>query len=154
MPLRDRCYGSSTDSTTRRSSVADFRDRVVINSAPQFVEAGGRELVVISLSGGEYEIRGQVFALDAKTGKTVWHFSTTQPTSFAGQSFLTGGAAVWNPPAIDPDLGLVYLSVGNAAPDILGENLGVDNLFAASIDAVDLFDALPVRPFQPRQQRH
>jgi len=80
-----------------QSTVADFHDRVAINSAPQFVDAGGRELVVISLSGGEFEIRGQVFALDAKTGKTVWHFSTTQPTSFAGQSFLTGGGAVWKP---------------------------------------------------------
>src|SRR3984893_2006838 len=69
-----------------QSTVADFHDRVAINSAPQFVEAGGRELVVISLSGGEFEIRGQVFALDAKTGKTVWRFSTTQPNSFAGQS--------------------------------------------------------------------
>jgi len=131
-----------------QSTVADFHDRVAINSAPQFVEAGGRELVVISLSGGEFEIRGQVFALDAKTGKTVWRFSTTQPTSFAGQSFLTGGGAVWNPPAIDADLGLVYLSVGNAAPDIQGENRGGDNLFSASVVAVDLFTGNPVWHFQ------
>src|SRR5256885_7288224 len=41
------------------------------------------------------------------------------------------------PPAIDADLGLVYLSVGNAAPDIQGENRGGDNLFSASIVAVD-----------------
>jgi quinohemoprotein ethanol dehydrogenase len=129
-------------------TVADFHDRVSINSAPQFVEAGGRELVIISLSGGEFEIRGQVFALDAKTGSTVWHFSTTQPTSFAGQSFLTGGAAVWVPPAIDADLGLVYLSVGNAAPDIQGENRGGDNLYAASIVAINLFTGSPVWHFQ------
>jgi quinohemoprotein ethanol dehydrogenase len=129
-------------------TVANFHDKVSINSAPQFVEAGGRELVIISLSGGEYEIRGQVFALDAKTGNTVWHFSTTQPTSFAGQSFLTGGAAVWVPPAIDADLGLVYLSVGNAAPDILGENRGGDNLFSASIVALNLFTGNPVWHFQ------
>jgi quinohemoprotein ethanol dehydrogenase len=131
-----------------QNTVADFHDRVAINSAPQFVEAGGRELVIISLSGGEFEIRGQVFALDAKTGNTVWHFSTTQPTSFAGQSFLTGGAAVWVPPAIDADLGLVYLSVGNAAPDIQGENRGGDNLFSASIVAINLFTGNPVWHFQ------
>jgi quinohemoprotein ethanol dehydrogenase len=130
------------------STVADFHDKVSINSAPQFVEAGDRDLVIISLSGGEFEIRGQVFALDAKTGNTVWHFSTTQPTSFAGQSFLTGGGAVWNPPAIDPDLGLVYLSVGNAAPDILGENRTGDNLFAASVVAINLFNGNPVWHFQ------
>jgi quinohemoprotein ethanol dehydrogenase len=131
-----------------QSTVADFHDRVSINSAPQFVHAGDRELVIISLSGGEFEIRGQVFALDAKTGKTVWRFSTTQPASFAGQSFLTGGAAVWTPPAIDAELGLAYLSVGNAAPDVLGENRGGDNLFAASIVAVDLFTGNPVWHFQ------
>jgi glucose dehydrogenase len=129
-------------------TIANFHDKVSINSAPQFVEAGGHELVIISLSGGEYEIRGQVFALDANTGNTVWHFSTTQPTSFAGQSFLNGGAAVWVPPAIDADLGLVYLSVGNAAPDILGENRSGDNLFSASIVAINLFTGNPVWHFQ------
>jgi len=130
------------------STIANFHDKVSINSAPQFVKAGGRELVLISLSGGEYEIRGQVFALDAKTGNTVWHFSTTQSTSFAGQSFQTGGAAVWVPPAIDADLGLVYLSVGNAAPDIRGEDRAGDNLFSASILALDLFTGNPVWHFQ------
>src|SRR5467141_3814292 len=139
---------AATGTVAWMSTVADFHDRVSINSAPQFVEAGGRELVVISLSGGEFEIHGQVFALDAKTGKTVWRFSTTQPASFAGQSFLTGGGAVWNPPAIDPDLGLVYLSVGNAAPDIPGENRAGDNLFSASVVAVDLFTGNPVWHFQ------
>jgi len=129
-------------------TIANFHDKVSINSAPQFVEAGGHELVIISLSGGEYEIRGQVFALDAKTGSTVWHFSTTQATSFAGQSFQTGGAAVWVPPAIDADLGLVYLSVGNAAPDIQGENRAGDNLFSASIVAINLLNGNPVWHFQ------
>jgi glucose dehydrogenase len=133
---------------TNQSTLADFHDRVSINSAPQFVKFGGRELVIISLSGGEYEIRGQVFALDAKTGKTVWHFSTTQPDSFAGNSFQSGGAAVWVPPAIDPDLGLVYLSVGNAAPDIRGEERAGDNLFAASIVAIKLSDGNPAWHFQ------
>ncbi len=139
---------AQTGKVVWQSTVADFHDRVSINSAPQFVEVGDRELVIISLSGGEFEIRGQVFALDAKTGNTVWRFSTTQPTSFAGQSFMTGGGAVWNPPAIDPDLGLVYLSVGNAAPDILGENRGGDNLFSASVVALDLLTGNPVWHFQ------
>jgi glucose dehydrogenase len=139
---------AETGKVVWQSTVANFHDRVSINSAPQFVKSGGRELVIISLSGGEYEIRGQVFALDAKTGNTVWHFSTTQSTSFAGQSFQTGGAAVWVPPAIDADLGLVYLSVGNAAPDIRGEDRAGDNLYSASILALNLFTGNPVWHFQ------
>ena len=139
---------AETGKVAWRKTVADFHDRVSINSAPQFVHAGSHDLVIISLSGGEFEIRGQVFALDAKTGDIVWHFSTTQPASFTGDSFQTGGAAVWVPPAIDPDLGLVYLSVGNAAPDIRGEDRAGDNLFAASIVAVNLFTGNPVWHFQ------
>src|SRR2546425_49268 len=75
---------AETGKVAWQSTVADFHDKVSINSAPQFVQSGGRNLVIISLSGGEFEIRGQVFALDARTGKTVWRFSTTQPASFAG----------------------------------------------------------------------
>src|SRR5260370_12440751 len=67
-------------------TVADFQDRVSINSAPQFVEAGGHELVIIRLSVGEFEIRGPVFSLDAKTGNTVWHFFTNTATTLSSQS--------------------------------------------------------------------
>ena len=139
---------AETGAVKWQTTVADFHDRVAINSAPQFVEAGDRDLVIVSLSGGEFEIRGQVFALNAKTGDVVWRFSTTQPTSFAGTSSETGGAAVWNPPAIDPDLGLVFINTGNAAPDILGENRAGDNLFATSIVALNLFTGQPVWHFQ------
>jgi quinohemoprotein ethanol dehydrogenase len=131
---------AATGAIVWQTTVADWHDRVSINSAAQFVrdEAGDRDLVIVSLSGGEFEIRGKVFALNAKTGKVAWQFSTTLPASFAGDSSRTGGAAVWNPPAIDPELGLVYLSVGNAAPDILGENRSGDNLYATSIVALNL----------------
>jgi PQQ-like domain len=88
---------ANTGKVVWSSTLADFKDRVSINSAPQFVHAGGHDLVIISLSGGEFEIRGQVFALDAKTGQIAWRFSTTLPTSFNGNSFQTGGAAVWVP---------------------------------------------------------
>src|SRR5260370_19329614 len=44
---------AETGKVAWQSTVADFHDKVVINSAPQFVEARGRELRVISLSGGE-----------------------------------------------------------------------------------------------------
>ena len=131
---------AATGAMVWQTTVADWHDRVSINSAAQFVrdEAGDRDLVIVSLSGGEFEIRGKVFALNAKTGKVAWQFSTTLPASFAGDSSKTGGAAVWNPPAIDPELALVYLSVGNAAPDILGENRSGDNLYATSIIALNL----------------
>ncbi len=125
---------AETGEVVWRTTLADFRDHYAINNAPQFVD----ELVIISLSGGEFEVRGQVFALDAETGRVVWQFFTTLPESYAGDSFRRGGAAVWNPPAIDRELGMVYVVTGNAAPDILGEDRAGNNLFANSVVALDL----------------
>jgi len=127
-----------------KNRVVDFRDRFAINNAAQFVDG----LVIVSPSGGEFEVRGQVIALDAKTGSEVWRTFMTLPQSFAGDSFRTGGAAVWNPPAIDPELGLIFVVTGNAAPDILGENRAGDNLFATSIVALDLKTGKPKWHFQ------
>ncbi len=125
---------AETGAVVWRATLADYRQHYAINNAPQFVNG----LVIISLSGGEYEVRGQVFALDAGTGRVVWQFFTTVPESYAGDSFLRGGAAVWNPPAIDRELGMIYVVTGNAAPDILGEDRAGNNLYANSIVALDL----------------
>ncbi len=52
-------------------------------------------------------------------------------------AWKTGGAPVWQTPAVDPELGLLYFSTGNAAPDLNGSKREGDNLFTASIVAVD-----------------
>jgi quinohemoprotein ethanol dehydrogenase len=135
---------AETGAVVWKNRVADFRDRVAINNAPQFVDG----LVIVSLSGGEFEARGKVFALDSETGSVRWEFAATLPSSFAGTSYLRGGAMVWNPPAIDRDLGLIFVTTGNAAPDILGQHRAGDNLYAASIVALDLKTGRPRWHFQ------
>jgi len=127
-----------------KTKLANFQDGFAINNAPQVANG----LVIISLSGGEFEVRGQVFALRADDGTVMWRFATTDPDSYAGNSYKTGGAAVWNPPAIDRDLGLVYVVTGNAAPDILGQMRTGDNLFATSIVALSLTTGEPKWHFQ------
>jgi len=135
---------AETGAVVWKNRVVDFRDRFAINNAAQFVDG----LVIISPSGGEFEVRGQVIALNAKTGREVWRTFMTLPQSYAGNSFRTGGAAVWNPPAIDPELGLIFVVTGNAAPDILGQDRAGDNLFATSIVALDLKTGKPKWHFQ------
>ncbi|MCZ7571246.1 MAG: hypothetical protein M5U01_22085 [Ardenticatenaceae bacterium] len=49
-----------------------------------------------------------------------------------------GGGPVWTTLAVDPGLGLVYLTTGNAAPDLNGIHRQGDNLYTASIVAIDL----------------
>jgi outer membrane protein assembly factor BamB len=51
---------------------------------------------------------GIAYALDAKTGRTIWSFDTV--TDHVGDKIIGGGA--WNPPAIGPD-GTVYFGTGN-----------------------------------------
>jgi alcohol dehydrogenase (cytochrome c) len=49
-----------------------------------------------------------------------------------------GGAAIWQTPAVDLELGLIYFSTGNAAPDYNGAFRAGDNLYAASMLAIEL----------------
>jgi alcohol dehydrogenase (cytochrome c) len=100
-------------------------------------------LVYTGLSGGDGGLRGRFYALDAKTGNEVWRFWTVPgPGEFGhdtweGDSWQYGGAAVWAQPAFDPDLGTLYLNTGNAWPDYDGSVRGGDNLFTASVLALD-----------------
>ena len=100
-------------------------------------------LVYATVSGGDGGLRGRVTAHDAKTGKEAWRFYTVPgPGEFGhdtwtGDSWKTGGGAVWTQPALDPDLGLLYLNTGNPWPSYNGSTRGGDNLFTASVVALD-----------------
>jgi quinohemoprotein ethanol dehydrogenase len=119
-----------------------WQDGYTITMAPLYYE--GR--VVIGVAGGEFGIRGRVEALDAKTGGEAWRFYTTAgPGQIGGDtwpsdndSYKSGGAPVWQTPSVDPELGMLYFSTGNAAPDVNGEMREGDNLFSASIVALDV----------------
>lgn len=101
--------------------------------------------VMTGVAGGEFGVRGHLSAYDAKSGRQVWRFWTIPGPGEVGHdtwpqdndSWKYGGAPVWQTPSVDPDLGLVYFSTGNAAPDLNGSERPGDNLFAASIVAID-----------------
>ena len=101
-------------------------------------------LVYIGVGGGEGGVRGQFGAYDARTGKEVWKFWTLPGPgehgheTWEGDSWKYGGGPVWTAPAIDPDLGMVYVPIGNASPDNDGTARGGDNLFTVSVVALDL----------------
>jgi len=110
-------------------------------SAPTAYHDG---LVYIGVAGGEAGVRGQIGAYEARTGREVWKFWTLPGPgergheTWEGSSWQHGGGPVWTQPAIDPELGLLYVAVGNAGPDNDGTRRGGDNLFTASIVALDL----------------
>jgi quinohemoprotein ethanol dehydrogenase len=113
-----------------------------ITAAPIFVD----NKIYIGVVGAEYGTRSFLEAMDAATGKQVWRWWTTPaPNEPGGDSwpkgtkmYLRGGATIWQAPAVDPDLGLIYFSTGNAGSDWFGGDRPGKNLYAASIVALDM----------------
>lgn len=112
--------------------------------APQFFKLpSGRDVVIVGVSGGEYEGQGRVTAFDANTGAIAWgptfltHQGVPQFDDPAGNASQSGGP-VWQTPAVDPALGLLYVSVGNPAPDADGSVRPGDNRDSDSVVAIEL----------------
>jgi len=115
-------------------------NKASITITPQFVRAseGTVPEVLVSTSTGDFGVRGHLDAYNAATGKLLWRFWTTEPHTWTGNSYLIGGASVWQTPTFDPTLNMVIFGTGNAgAPDVLGTNREGTNLYADSIVALD-----------------
>lgn len=112
-----------------------------ISAAP--IYAGGQ--VFVSVATVE-RYRGRVLALDAHTGHERWRFDVIPAPGQAGSSswpshsdaWQNGGGNVWLPPVVDTRLGLVYFGTGNASPIKAGERRVGDNLYTASVIALDI----------------
>jgi quinohemoprotein ethanol dehydrogenase len=112
-----------------------------ITSAPLYYDG----MVITGFSGAEIGVRGRVKAYDARNGKLLWTFYTIPGPGELGHDtwpqdnevWMHGGATVWNTPAVDPELGLIYFSTGNPGPDFNGAVRAGDNLFTASVVALE-----------------
>jgi quinohemoprotein ethanol dehydrogenase len=112
-----------------------------ITSAPLYYNGS----LYVGGSGGEYGIRGRLTALDATTGKIKWRSYTVPGPGEKGHdswpknnnAWTHGGAGIWNTPTVDPKTNTLFFSTSNAAPDWNGSERAGDNLYSASIVAMD-----------------
>ena len=90
---------------------------------------------------------GLVAAVDGRTGAVKWVFNTVPQGpeddgwEIAKDTWRGGqrvGGGMWTQPAIDPELGLLYLNAGNPSPDYDGSARKGENLFTNSIIALRL----------------
>jgi alcohol dehydrogenase (cytochrome c) len=99
--------------------------------------------VIVGTAGAEYGIRGFIAAYNVHTGKEVWRFYTVagpgdpNQKSWGGDSWKTGGGSVWVTGQYDPALNLTYWGIGNPAPSWNGDTRAGDNLYTASVVALD-----------------
>ncbi len=121
--------------------------------------------IIVGISGAEYGIRGFVSAYDAETGKLIWRWYTIPENGWEGvwathtpggedlhrdiaaekaalakyaDAWKRGGGSMWMTPALDPELGLLYMGIGNPSPDLDGSVRPGDNLYTESIVAIDV----------------
>jgi len=114
---------------------------------------------------GQSQRAGFYAAFDAQTGKRIWQFDSTLSEGWEGQFRTTtpdgapldrdiahekataeqyrdawkrGGGSAWTTPTVDPELGLVYLGIGNPSPQMDDVTRPGDNLYTVSIVAVDI----------------
>ena len=140
-----------TGKTLWKTQVGRWQDGYTIVSAPLY----NNGVLYTGISGGDRSTRGFLAALDARTGQEKWRFYTVpapgefgsdtwpkpdDPDPKRANAWKVGGASVWQTPAIDPDLGLIYFSTGNPGPEAggMGRDRPGDNLFSASIVAITL----------------
>jgi len=123
-----------------KTPIEDWRNGYGVASAPLYYEG----IVYSGNTGGEFGVRSRLTAFDAKTGKVLWRwYALPGPGEVGSETWpagtdhaMRGGASIWNTPALDPQLGLIYFATGNCGPDYDGSTREGDNLFCASIVAL------------------
>ena len=127
-------------------------------------EGDNRPLRAVIGIEGQFGRRGYLAAYDAETGAEVWRWYTTASTGWEGdwrnttpdgypldrdiaaekarlgdypEAWEAGGGSTWTTPALDPELGLLYLGVGNPAPQMDDVSRPGDNLYTVSLVALD-----------------
>lgn len=114
---------------------------------------------------GNYGRRGFMAAYDVNTGAMAWKFDTVPDQGWEGEFRQTtpdgvalprnieqekaaatqypdawkfGGGSAWSTPAIDRDNGILYFGTGNPSPQMEGSSRPGDNLYTASLVALDV----------------
>jgi alcohol dehydrogenase (cytochrome c) len=133
----DQCSGEAVWEVQAERWQAGY----TITSAPLYFDG----MVISGFAGAEYGTRGRVKAYNADDGSHLWTFYTVpepgQPGSETwpadSSAWKNGGGAVWQTPAVDPELGLLYFHTANSGPDFNGSMREGDNLFTSSVVALD-----------------
>ncbi len=120
--------------------LVDYKTGYSATVAPLVV----KDKVIVGVAGAEYGIRGFIDAYDAQTGKRAWRFYTVaKPGEPGGQTwprgdaYLRGGGSIWVTGSYDPQQNLVFYGTGNPGPDYFSGAREGDNLYTASLVALN-----------------
>lgn len=113
-------------------------------SAPMAPIAWEGMVFVGNAGGDNIGVRGHVHALDAQTGKELWRFDVIPDTGAARRTWGTAantapptGGGMWSSFTLDTIRSILYVPVGNPAPDFMPELRPGENLYTNSVIALD-----------------
>jgi alcohol dehydrogenase (cytochrome c) len=113
---------------------------------------------------GQSQRAGFFAAFDEASGRRLWQFDTTPAQGWEGEFRTTttdgvplerdvageraaaaanrdawkrGGGSAWTTPAVDPELGLLFVGTGNPSPQMDDSSRPGDNLYTVSLVALD-----------------
>ena len=103
------------------------------------------DLVIAGVAGGDMGIRGYLSAYRVTTGEREWRFYTVpkpgEPKSetWKGKDLAEtkGGGATWMSGTYDPETRTIFWGVGNPYPAMDGDERQGDNLYSASVVALN-----------------
>lgn len=121
--------------------IANVKREYFSTSAPVVI----RNHVIIGVGGDSLDVPGYLESRDPETGELQWRWYTTPKPGEPGSetwpdeySMAHGGGMPWLPGSYDPTTNLYYFGTGNANPVLVGGSRPGDNLYTASIVAVDV----------------
>ena len=149
-----RAFDAKTGAQLWETFIGDPQKKLWLSSAA----SAWNGMVFYGTAGGDsHNIRGRVFGIDAATGAIKWQTFTvpkqaddtvhakegTMPADEMKASWrnppdvpVTGGG-VWTSETIDPSTGLLYVPVGNPAPDFVASIRPGSNLFTNTVLVLD-----------------
>jgi outer membrane protein assembly factor BamB len=102
------------------------------------------DLIIVGPSGADFGAKNWIGAFKLETGDPVWKFNLIPDPGEPGaetwenpESLKHGGGSLWTPLSLDAKAGIVYLPVGNPAPDFYGELRPGANLYTNSLVALE-----------------
>ncbi len=131
----------ATGSVIWDAELINYKAGYSVTVAPLVV----KDKVIVGVAGAEFGVRGFIQAFDVKTGKPSWKFYTVAgPDEAGGQTwpkgsdaYLRGGGSIWVTGTYDPEQNLVFYGTGNPGPDYYSAAREGDNLYTASVVALD-----------------
>ena len=132
--------GTNPEYLTASSGPVVARDKIIF---------GGRVTDNVTLG----EPSGVIRAFDAKTGAMAWVWDLGNPAlsgiPTGNEEYTPGTPNAWTLLSFDADLGLVYIPLGGATPDIYGgDRRPFDDAYSGSVVALDIDTGKEVWKFQ------